>query len=165
MISMNYDSSTSYWKPWRWVRFNVILTTRDICIYCSLHSLTRFTISSKSTEFKNILPWNISQKLTNNISISTSIVIIYAMQRCIPFWVYWKVKGNWDNNMIRNFQWRERHCRTNTRFSRKVQILKSRTVRITVKSPISKVNHVNKVNGDRRIITEFTRSISSTRIG
>ena len=29
-ISMSYGSSTSCWKPWRWVRFDLILTMRDI---------------------------------------------------------------------------------------------------------------------------------------
>ena len=30
MISMNYGSSTSSWKPWRWVRLDLILTMRVI---------------------------------------------------------------------------------------------------------------------------------------
>ena len=32
VISMNYDSSTSSWKPWRWVRLDLILSMRDIYI-------------------------------------------------------------------------------------------------------------------------------------
>ena len=39
-----------------------------------------------------------------------------------PFLVYWKVNGNCDNNMIRIFQWRGSHCRTNTSVRRKKQI-------------------------------------------
>ena len=38
-------------------------------------------------------------------------------------------------------------------------------MRITVWNPSKKGNHLGKVIGDRKIITEFTRSISSTRIG
>ena len=38
-------------------------------------------------------------------------------------------------------------------------------MRITVWDPSRKVNHLSKVIWDRKIITEFTRSISSTRIG
>ena len=38
-------------------------------------------------------------------------------------------------------------------------------MRITVKDLSRKVKHLNKVIGDRKIITEFTRSISLTRIG
>ena len=38
-------------------------------------------------------------------------------------------------------------------------------MRFTVWDPRRKVNHLSKVIWDRKIITEFTRSISSTRIG
>ena len=37
-------------------------------------------------------------------------------------------------------------------------------MRITVVDPSRKVNHLRKAIGDRKIIIEFTRSISSTRI-
>ena len=109
VISMNYSSGTSSWKSWRWVRFDLIFTMRDIYINSNLNLLTIFTSSSRSTEFKDILPWNISQMITKTIPISTRIVISYAMKRGIPFWVYWKVNGNWDNNMIRISQWRDSH--------------------------------------------------------
>ena len=39
-----------------------------------------------------------------------------------------------------------------------------RAVGITVRDPSHKVNHMSKIIWDRKIITEFTRSISSTRI-
>ena len=65
--------------------------------------------------------------------------------------------------MIRISQWREGHYRTNTSVRRKKEIQKSRTVRIIVWDPSRKVNHLSKVVSDRKIITEFTRSISSTR--
>ena len=32
VISMNYGSCTSSWKPWRWVRLDLIFTMRDIYI-------------------------------------------------------------------------------------------------------------------------------------
>ena len=73
-ISMNYGSSTSCWKPWRWVRFDLILMMRDIYINSNLNPLTKFTSSNRSTEFKDILPWNISQMITKTIPISTRIV-------------------------------------------------------------------------------------------
>ena len=38
-------------------------------------------------------------------------------------------------------------------------------MRITVWDPSRKVNHLSEVICDRKIITEFTRLISSTRIG
>ena len=100
------------------------------------------------------------------ISISTRIVISNAvMKRDIPLWISWKVNGNWDDNMIRISQWRESHCRTNTSVRRKKYIQKSRTMRITVWYPSRKVHHLSKVIWDRKYITEFTRSISSNRIG
>ena len=112
VISMNYGSSTSSWKPWRWVRLDLILSMRDICINSNLNPLTKFT-GSRRTEFKDILPWNISKMVTKTVPISTRIVINYAMKREIPLWIWWKVNGNWDSNMIRIPQWRESLCRTN----------------------------------------------------
>ena len=38
VISMNYGSSTSSWKPWRWVRLDLILWMRDIYINSNLNS-------------------------------------------------------------------------------------------------------------------------------
>ena len=80
----------------------------------------------------------------------------------IPFWVYWKVNGNWDNNTIRIFQWRESHCRTNTN----VRINKSKRAGlwVTVKDLSRKFNYLRKVVGDSPGL-KITRSISSSRIG
>ena len=58
------------------------LTMRDIYINSNLNSLSKFT-SSRSTEFKDILPWNISQMITKTIPISTRIVIRHAMKQGI----------------------------------------------------------------------------------
>ena len=41
-------------------------------------------------------PGNISQVITKIISISTRIVISYAMKRGTPFWVWQKFNGNWS---------------------------------------------------------------------
>ena len=108
-------------KTWRWVRFDLILAMRDIYIISNLNPLTwKFTSSSRSIDFKDILLWN--------ISISMRIVISYAMKWGILFLVYWKVSGNWDYDMIRISQWRESQCRTNTCARRKKETQKSRTV-------------------------------------
>ena len=101
VISMNYGSSTSSWKPWRWMRLDLIFSMWYIYINSNLNPLTKFTSSSRSTKFKDILPWNISQMITKTIPISTRIVISYAMKWGILFWISWKGNGNWDNNMIR----------------------------------------------------------------
>ena len=110
-ISMNYDSSRSSWKPWWWVRLDLIFPMRDIYINSNLN--TEFTKNSRSTKFKYIHPWNISQMITRNIPISTRIVISYAIKWDISLGIWWKVNGNWDN-MIRSSQWRQLHCSTNT---------------------------------------------------
>ena len=59
-VSINHGSSTSSWKPWRWVRLHPIFTMRDMYISSNLNPLTKFTSSSRSTKFKDILPSNIS---------------------------------------------------------------------------------------------------------
>ena len=107
MISINYGSCTSSWKPWRW-GLNLTFSMRDVDINSNLNQLTKFTSSSRSTEFKDILPWNISKMTAKNAPISMRIVTRYAMKwaSCCEFDE--KVYGNWDNNMIRISQWRER---------------------------------------------------------
>ena len=110
-----------------------------IYINYKLNPLTKFTSSNRSTEFKDILPWNISQMITKTVPISTRVVISNAMKRSIQLWIWWKVNGNWDNNMIRISLWRESHCKTNTSVRRKKWIQKSRTMRIQVWDPSRKV--------------------------
>ena len=83
--------------------WGLLLRMMHIYINFNLISLTKFLSSSGSTEFKDILPWNIFQMITKTIPISTRI----DMKQGILFWVYWKVNENWDNNMIRISQWRE----------------------------------------------------------
>ena len=138
---------------------------RDIYINSNPNPLTKFISSSRSTEFKDIPLWNISQMITKTVPVSTRIVISNEMKRGITFWIWWKVNENWDNNIISISQWGESHCRTNNRIRRKKRIQKSRTLRITVWDPSRKVNLLSQVVWDRKIITEFTRSISSTRVG
>ena len=65
-------------------RLDLILLMRDRFINFSLNPLKMFTSSSRSTKFKDILPWNISQMITKTIPISTIIVISYAMKWGIP---------------------------------------------------------------------------------
>ena len=132
LISVNYGSCTNSWKPWRWVRFNQVLTMRYIYTTSNLNLLIKFTSKSRSTEFKYILPWNISQMIMKTVPTSTKIVRSYVMKRDIQLWIWWKVNENWNNNMIRISLWRESHYRTNISIKRKKQIQKSRTVRITV---------------------------------
>ena len=53
---------------------------RDIYLNSNPNPLKKFTSSSRSTKFKDILPWNISQMITNTIPISRRIVISYVMK-------------------------------------------------------------------------------------
>ena len=66
------------------MRLDLIFSMRDIYISSNLNPLTKFTSSSRSTELKDILAWNISQMITKTIPISTRIVISYVMKRGIP---------------------------------------------------------------------------------
>ena len=118
VISRNYGSNTSSWKPWRWVRLELILSIRNIHINTNLNPLIKFTSSSRSTTFIDILLWNISQMIMKTVPIST-LVIGYVMKQGIPLWIWWKVNRNWDNNMLGISQWRESHGRTHTSVRRK----------------------------------------------
>ena len=102
VISLSYRSGTSSWKQWRWVRLDLTFTMRDIYINSNPNLLATFT-SSRSTEFKDILSWNISQMITTT-----------TMKQRIPFGVWREVNGSCGNNMIRISQWRESHYRTNS---------------------------------------------------
>ena len=151
VISMNYGCSRS-WKPWRWMRLDLIDSMWDIYINSNPNPLTKFISSSRSTKLKDVVPWNISQMIMKTISISTRIFISYGMKGGIPLWIWWKVNGNWDSKMIRISQWRENLYRTNTMARRKKEVQKSRTMRITIWELHRKVNHLSKVIWDRKII-------------
>ena len=60
---------------------DLIFSMRGIYVSSNPNSLTEFTSSSRSTEFKDFPPWNMSQMITKTIPISTKIVISYAMKR------------------------------------------------------------------------------------
>ena len=60
-----------------------------------------------------------SHIITKIVPISTRIVVSDAMKWGILLWIWWKVNGNWDSNMVKIFQWRKSHCRTNNWIRRK----------------------------------------------
>ena len=99
---MNYGSS---WKPWRWVGLDLVLTMmKDIptCTHSQNPIPAAEPLSLKISSHGRFL--NLSSRL---VPISMRIVISYAMKQGILLWVWLKVNGNWDNNMIRTSQWRE----------------------------------------------------------
>ena len=67
------------------MRLDLIHTKRDIYIDSNLNSLTKFTSSSRSTEFKDIVIKHIPKMIMKTIAVSTRIVISYAMKQGIPF--------------------------------------------------------------------------------
>ena len=93
IISMNYRSSTSSWKQWRWLRLDLIFSISNIHINSNLTPITRFTSSSRSTNLKNVFPWNISQLITKTIPVRLRIVVNYN-EMGHPVWI-WKAYGNW----------------------------------------------------------------------
>ena len=62
------------------MRLDLIFSMRDKCINFNLNPLRKFMSSSRSTKFKDILPWNISLMITKTIPISIGIVISYVMK-------------------------------------------------------------------------------------
>ena len=61
----------------------MILLMRDVYINSNLNPLTKFTSSSRSTEFEDILIWDISQMTMKTVPISVRIVISNAMKQDI----------------------------------------------------------------------------------
>ena len=66
------------------MRLDLILLIRDIYISSNLSPLTKFTSSSRKTELKDILPWNILQMITKTVPICTRVVISIAVKQGIP---------------------------------------------------------------------------------
>ena len=113
--------------------------------------------SCKGTEFKDVLPWNISEIIKKAVQISTRIVMNYAVKRGILLWVWWKFNGNWDKKMIRK---KKRTTSEGIKKSKRAGLVRSQSgIRV------GKLNHVSKVIWDRKITKVFTRSISFTRKG
>ena len=107
------------------VRLDKILTMRDIYINYNLTPPKEFTSSRTSTEFKDILQWNMSQNDRKHCPNQQNCHRV-CDARGIAFYVCWEVNGNWDNNMIKISKRRESHCRTNT----SLKINKSKRARI-----------------------------------
>ena len=162
VISINYGSSTSSWKPWRWVRLDLIFSMRGIYINSNLNPLAAFASSSRSTKAKDILPWNISQMIRKTVQIRTRIVLSYAMKRAS--------RCEFDGKSKTTATWSEfpnvgKAIVEQMLASRKKEIQKIRTVTITVRDLSRKVNHLSNGIWDGKILSEFTRSIISTKIG
>ena len=78
----------------------MVFTMSDRYINPKLNPLTKFTSSSRSTDFKDILPRNISKMITKSVPISTRIVKSYAMKQGILTLTenHWKLRKPHDQN-------------------------------------------------------------------
>ena len=70
---MSSGRSTNDWKSLGWMRLELIFPMRDIYINSILDSVTKINSSSRRTKFKDILPWNIYQIITNSVIISAKV--------------------------------------------------------------------------------------------
>ena len=99
VVSMTYSSSTSSWKPWRWVRLGLILLTRSIYINSNLNPLTKFTGSNKSTKLKDLknLPM---EHLSNNQHNQHKNSHSYRMGHPVLILMesQWKLRQQYDEN-------------------------------------------------------------------
>ena len=59
---------------------DLIFTMRDLYINADLNPLTKCTSSSRSTDFKDILPWDISHMISKTVPISMTIAISDTMK-------------------------------------------------------------------------------------
>ena len=57
VISISYDSSTSTWKPWRWIWLDLILKMRDIYINSNMNPLAKFSSSIRSINEIKFIPF------------------------------------------------------------------------------------------------------------
>ena len=62
MISVNYGSRTSSCKPWRWMRLNLLLKMRDVCINSNLEPFTSFTRIFISLAMKRDITFEFERK-------------------------------------------------------------------------------------------------------
>ena len=130
-----------------------------------MNSLTKFTSSSKSTKFKDILWWKISQVIPKTVPISTRIVKSYAMK--------WGIHYDFDGKSMETERtaWSEF---PNERKPIVEQILASEERKKSKKSGIWESESGIRVGKltiwvrsfeIEKLQQEFTRSISSTKIG
>ena len=64
---------------------DLIFMIKNIYVNSNLELIAKFSSSNKSTGFKDIFSWNISQVITKAVPISTRIVISCTMKRGILF--------------------------------------------------------------------------------
>ena len=140
----------------------MILKMWNIYIKCNLNPHAKFTKCSESTESWDILSWNISQMITETIPISPRIVISYAMKRSISCF-------DFDGKSM------ETETTTWSKFTNVREVIVEQILASEERNKPKKVGRWESHLGVRvakltiwvrsfeiKIITEFTRSISSS---
>ena len=103
VISMDYDICTSSWKPWRWVRLDLILMMRDI--YTSIPTWThpqnslavaealRLKISSHGTSLKwSQKPSQSAREYSHKLDDEMGHPVVNLMES------QWKQRQQYDQN-------------------------------------------------------------------
>ena len=138
------------------MRLDLIFSVRDIYINSNLNPPTKFTNSSRSIELKDILPWNIPQMITKTIPLSTRISRCEFDGKSME-----SETTTWSEFCIGGKTIVEQKLASEERNKSKEQDYENHSLGSTRR----KVNHLNKVIWDRKIVTKFTRLISSAGIG
>ena len=82
MISINYGSSATSRKLWRWVSLDLIFTMRDIYTSIQIWTHSQNSLAAAETLGLKICSHGTSQIITNTVSMSKGIVISYATKCC-----------------------------------------------------------------------------------
>ena len=147
---------------------DVIFSMTNIYINSNLNPLTKFTSSNIckyiSTEFKDILSWNISQMITKTVPITTrSHKLCDEIGHPIANLMesQWKLRQQHDHN----FQMEGKSLQNKYQRQKKERNPKEQNCENHSLGSQQEVNHLSKILRDSKIITELTRSISSIKIG
>ena len=91
--SMSYSSNLSSWKLKSYVKLELIYDEGYIHWF-QLGPTHKISTSSRSTKFRDILLWSISQLTTKTVQISMRIVVSSPMKRAVFFRI---IFFNWDS--------------------------------------------------------------------
>ena len=97
-ISMNYGCSTSSWKPWGWVRLDLIFMMRDVYINFNLNLLSKLTSS------RGILKSTVLSRTEIKSSFLTLFSTLLPLRECSISIVFFLTVQNYYNVSNSYFQ-------------------------------------------------------------